>query len=98
MSSPSQIVLDVPAGIDEALRAELTAKANTAVVLGLFEAGKVSSGYGARMLGITRREFLDLLGQHNIPLMSYAEDELEEQIQLAKQLAEDVLRRRELGQ
>ena len=98
MSSQSQIVLDVPEGIDEALRAELTVKANTALVLGLFEAGKVSSGYGARMLGITRRDFLDLLFEHKISLVDYPPGALEEEMRLVEQLGAEIRHRRELGQ
>ena len=98
MSSQSQIVLDLPDGLDDAVRAELTAKVKTAFVLGLFEAGKVSSGYGARMLGITRWKFLDLLGEHKIPLVNYPPGALEEEMRLAEKLAEEYRRRHEVGQ
>jgi predicted HTH domain antitoxin len=96
MSYQLRIVVDVPDGLDDALRAELTAKAKTEVVLGLFKAAKISSGYGARMLGMTRREFLDLLYERKIPMVEYAEGELEEQIELAKQVGEEITSRREI--
>jgi predicted HTH domain antitoxin len=98
MSSQLTIDLDLHGGLDDALRVELTAKAKTTVVLGLFEAGKVSSGAGARMLGITRRDFLDLLFEHKISLVDYPPGALEEEMRLAKELGEEIRRRRELGQ
>jgi predicted HTH domain antitoxin len=98
MSSQLTIDLDLAGGLDETLKAELTAKAKTTVVLGLFEAGKISSGAGARMLGITRRDFLDLLFEHKISPVSYAEGELEEELRQAKQFGQELRRRPELGQ
>jgi predicted HTH domain antitoxin len=95
MPSLLRVEVDLPSEPDDALRAELTSKAKTAVVLGLFEAAKISSGYGARMLGITRREFLDLLYEHKIPMVSYAEGELEEEFQLAERIGAALRHRRE---
>ncbi len=50
------------------------------------------------MLGITRRDFLDLLFEHKISLVNYPPGALEEEMRLAKKLGEEVRRRRELGQ
>ena len=40
--------------------------ARTALVLKLYEMGKLSSGIAGRLLGMSRVEFLTVLGQHNI--------------------------------
>ncbi len=39
-----------------------------ALVVRLYALGELSSGEGAKLLGLTRREFLDLLGQYNVSL------------------------------
>ena len=41
----------------------------------LFTAGRLSSGYAASLLGITRRAFFDLLQQHHLPVIQYTEDD-----------------------
>jgi predicted HTH domain antitoxin len=43
--------------------------------LRLFANGKISSGLGARMLGIGRIQFLDLLRQRDIPFTVELDDE-----------------------
>ncbi len=39
-----------------------------ALVVRLYDLGKLSSGQAARLLGLTRWEFLDLLGRYNVSL------------------------------
>lgn len=56
-------------------------------VLKLFQKGRISSGYGAKMLGITRREFLELLHAKKIPFIDMTDEELKEEIQTAHKLA-----------
>jgi predicted HTH domain antitoxin len=43
----------------------------------LFTQGRVSSGYAASLLGITRRDFLELLQHRGIPFARYTEEEWE---------------------
>ena len=50
-------------GLDEA---ELSSLALEALVMRLYERGELSSGKAAELLGISRREFLDRLGQYAI--------------------------------
>ena len=45
---------------------ELAALALEALLLRLYERGDISSGKAAELLHISRREFLDLLGEHGI--------------------------------
>jgi predicted HTH domain antitoxin len=53
----------------------------------LFTAGRLSSGYAAALLGITRRAFLDLLQQHHLPVIQYTEDDLVQDLQTLRTLA-----------
>lgn len=47
----------------------------------LFELGKVSSGVAARVLGLSRADFLDLLSKYNVSVFgSYNTDDLNEDI------------------
>ena len=41
-----------------------------------YDDGKISSGKGAEFLGISRREFLDLLFRHNVSPFQYTPEEL----------------------
>jgi len=53
----------------------------------LFTAGRLSSGYAASLLGITRRAFFDLLQQHHLPVIQYTEDDLAQDLQTLRTLA-----------
>ena len=44
----------------------LEALAREALVVRLYDLGKLSSGKAAELLGISRREFLDLLGRYGV--------------------------------
>lgn len=47
----------------------------------LFELGKVSSGIAARVLGLSRVDFLDLLSKYNVSVLgAYNTDDLNEDI------------------
>lgn len=41
----------------------------------LYELGKISSGVASRLLGITRAEFLDLLGRYNVSYLEQASED-----------------------
>jgi len=49
------------------------------LVLSLFTEGRVSSGKAARLLNISRAEFLALLQSHGIAYVNYTPDELAEE-------------------
>lgn len=49
------------------------------LVLSLFTEGRISSGKAARLLGISRAEFLGLLQSHGIAYVNYTPDELAEE-------------------
>jgi len=49
----------------------------------LYELGKISSGKAARLLGISRVEFLDLLGKYKVQIGPDTEEELLKDIENA---------------
>lgn len=50
----------------------------------LYELGKVSSGIAARVLGISRLDFLELLAKYNVSVLNGADsDDLNEEIENA---------------
>jgi predicted HTH domain antitoxin len=51
---------------------EIQSLAQEALLVRLYELGEISSGCAAESLGISRREFLDLLGQYGVS--SFDED------------------------
>lgn len=58
----------------------------------LYQQGKISSGFGAQVLGCDRWEFYRLLSQHGFSVIDYAEEEMayetETSHRLASQLAQ----------
>jgi predicted HTH domain antitoxin len=63
-----QLHLQVPEQLTDKNQQQLEALAFEALVVRLYALGELASGEGARLLGLTRREFLDLLGQYNVSL------------------------------
>jgi predicted HTH domain antitoxin len=59
--------IDLP---DEVLKdvdqTEVQSLAKEALLVKLYDLGHISSGKAAAMLGVSRREFLDLLGRYNV--------------------------------
>lgn len=46
----------------------------------LFEEGLISSGQGAEIVGVSKRDFIELLGKYKVSIFQYDIDELEEDI------------------
>ncbi len=44
--------------------------AQEALLIRLFQQDEISSGYAAQVLGISRRDFLDLLGQYQVSMFA----------------------------
>ena len=65
------VELNIP---DELLRArnksELAALAQESLLIKLFQQGEISSGCAAQVLGLSRRDFLDLLGQYQVSMFA----------------------------
>ncbi len=63
-----QLYVELPDALVDRDAQELSALAREALVVRLYALGELSSGEGAEALGITRREFLDLLGRYNVSI------------------------------
>ena len=48
------------------------------VVFRLFKEGKISSGYGAELLGVGLADFLELIKERRIPLTHYTKEDWEQ--------------------
>jgi len=60
---------------------ELPLHVREVVMVDLFRRREVSSGYAARVLGITRRDFLDLLTRYQVPYFNYTEEDLKQEFE-----------------
>jgi predicted HTH domain antitoxin len=69
-----RIQLDLPEAVAGKDVAELSALARESLIVRLYALGELTSGEGAEMLGISRREFLDLLGQYNVSIFDDTAD------------------------
>jgi predicted HTH domain antitoxin len=65
--------------------------AREALLVRLYDLGEVSSGRAAEILGISRRAFLDLLGQYGVSVFA-AEHDLEADVRHARAVATDYLK------
>ena len=73
-----KVVMEVP---DELKLKEDEVK--IAALAKLYELGKISSGKAAKLLGISRVEFLDLLGKYKVQIEPDTEEELLKDIENA---------------
>ena len=85
-TSAKRVVIEVPEGLrvppdelEERLRIELA--------LRLYEKGIASLGQARKIAGVSKWDFLELLAKEGIPL-HYGEEELREDLEVAKKLAE----------
>ena len=60
-------------------REEIQRRVNEWLVLSMFTEERISSGRAARLLGISRVEFLVLLRERGIAYIDYTREELEEE-------------------
>ena len=63
----------------------------------LFEAGRVSSGYAASLLRMTRQDFLKLLQKRGVPFVRYTEEDLEKDLRTIQEVEGKFLRKQEGG-
>ena len=78
MSRLLRFECEVPDAVfDEAFPEALFVEAlKEEAIIKLFRAERLSSGYAAKLLGITRRDFFDRLEQHGVALATYGENDL----------------------
>lgn len=58
------------------------------VALELFRQGRISTGKGAELLGISKWGFVQILSRHNIPYFTDSPEELEWEVNVAEALLE----------
>ena len=56
------------------------------LVFSLFRAARVSSGKAASLLGMTRRDFLELLDREGIAYFDYSEEEMQAELASVREL------------
>jgi len=80
--------VQIPASLSRlgATQKEIQRRVNEWLVLSFFTETKISSGKAARLLGITRSDFLDLLRERGISYVNYTKEELDEEIRAAGSL------------
>ncbi|RLE40011.1 hypothetical protein DRZ77_03175 [Candidatus Woesearchaeota archaeon] len=59
---------------------ELESSLKRWAVLELVKEGKLSSGKGAEILGMTRWEFMELMSSYDIPMANFTREELRRQV------------------
>ena len=84
-ASVKRVVIEVP----ESLRVppgELEKRIRIELALRLYEKGIASLGQARRIAGVSKWDFLELLAKEGIPL-HYGEEELREDLEVARRLA-----------
>ena len=73
-----KIVMEIPEdlGLDEN-------EVRIATIVKLYELGKISSGRASKLLGISRIEFLDLLGKYKVQIYPNSEEDILEDLKNA---------------
>lgn len=81
------IKIEYPESLANTLRLsgkDFASEMKTSSLVKLFELGKVSSGVAAKVLGMSRLDFLELLSQYNVSVLGgYNTDDLNEDIENA---------------
>jgi predicted HTH domain antitoxin len=71
--STSELKIDLPVNISED-------EIKLLLAIKLYEVGKLSLGQAAQLAGFSKRSFIDVLGQHHVPVLNYSADDLREEI------------------
>lgn len=75
------LTLDLPPSVSEA-------KARLLLAVALFQEGEVSVGKGAEIAGLHYRAFADALMDRGVPLVTYTEEMLEQDIAFAREFSQ----------
>ena len=67
--------------------ASAAARVSQAAVLELLRQGELTSGEAAEALDMPRREILELMAAHDIPIANYDPAELQEELQTLRQIS-----------
>jgi predicted HTH domain antitoxin len=83
------VTLDVPRDLLGALdvpQVRLETRLRELIALELFREGRISSGKGAELLGISKLEFVQLLAQHGLLYFTESPEELTAEVAILEQL------------
>lgn len=87
-----RVKLELPRDLLSALgvpETEMEARLCELIALELFREGRISSGKGAELLGISKLAFVQLLSRHGIDYFSETPEELEVEVAVLDQLLAD---------
>jgi len=70
-----ELSLELPLAVSED-------EARVLLAVKLYEVGRVSLGQAARLAGFSKRAFMEVLGQHKVPVFNYAAGDLAEEVGL----------------
>ena len=73
--STVQLRIDLPPNLS-------SDEARLLLAIKLYEVGKLTLGQAAKLAGFSKRAFMEMLGQYNVPVFNYSPEELEQEISL----------------
>jgi len=76
-------------GTLEVPQAQMEARLRELIALELFREGRISSGKGAELLGVSKLAFVQLLSQHGIDYFTESPEELKAEVAMLEQLLGD---------
>jgi len=85
------VSLDLPRDLLGALDVPLTdveVRLRELIALGLFREGRISSGKGAELLGVSKMDFIRLLSRNQLPYFTESPEELESNLAVLETLFE----------
>ena len=71
-----ELQLQVPTGVD-------FVEADRMLAIKLYEAGELSLGQAAKLVGYSKRAFIAFLGKNGVPVINYPAEELEREMELS---------------
>jgi len=88
MKIPLELPRDLLGALDVS-PALLEPRLRELIALELYREGRISSGKGAEILGLSKLEFVQLLAQHDIPYLTESSAELESELATLEQILEE---------
>lgn len=73
-------------GVLEVPQEQLEARLRELIALQLFREGRISSGKGAELLGLSKLEFIQLLARHGLSYFTESPEELAAEVKMLEQL------------
>ena len=71
----TEITINLPMGLSED-------EAKLLLAMKLFELQKITLGQAAKMAGFSKRAFMEILGNYQVPVFNYSPQELQEELGL----------------